>query len=112
MVPSAIDSPICGITTSVAMLSLEMRFEDCGHLDGLGIAGEEGGPPPCVACAPSPIASAIVGVKMNRAEILSSTVGPATATVEELIRTIHAHPTMAEAIGEAAHATHGAAIHS
>ena len=32
-------------------------------------------------------------------------------TVEELIRTVHAHPTMAEAIGEAAHATHGAAIH-
>ena len=34
------------------------------------------------------------------------------STVEELIRTIHAHPTMAEAVGEAAHATHGAAIHS
>jgi dihydrolipoamide dehydrogenase len=33
-------------------------------------------------------------------------------TVEELIRTIHAHPTMAEAVGEAAHAAHGAAIHS
>jgi dihydrolipoamide dehydrogenase len=33
------------------------------------------------------------------------------ATVEDLIRTMHAHPTMAEAIGEAAHATHGAAIH-
>ncbi len=33
------------------------------------------------------------------------------ATVEELIRMIHAHPTMAEAIGEAAHAVHGAAIH-
>ena len=33
------------------------------------------------------------------------------STVEELIHTIHAHPTMAEAIGEAAHATHGAAIH-
>jgi dihydrolipoamide dehydrogenase len=32
-------------------------------------------------------------------------------TVEELIRTIHAHPTMSEAIGEAAHAAHGAAIH-
>jgi dihydrolipoamide dehydrogenase len=32
-------------------------------------------------------------------------------TVEELIRTIHAHPTMSEAMGEAAHATHGAAIH-
>jgi dihydrolipoamide dehydrogenase len=34
------------------------------------------------------------------------------STVEDLISTIHAHPTMAEAIGEAAHATHGAAIHS
>ncbi len=34
------------------------------------------------------------------------------STVEELIRTIHAHPTMAEAVGEAAHATHGAALHS
>jgi dihydrolipoamide dehydrogenase len=33
------------------------------------------------------------------------------ATVEDLIRTIHAHPTMSEAIGEAAHAAHGAAIH-
>ena len=34
------------------------------------------------------------------------------STVEDLMRTIHAHPTMAEAVGEAAHATHGAAIHS
>jgi dihydrolipoamide dehydrogenase len=33
------------------------------------------------------------------------------STAEELIRTIHAHPTMAEAVGEAAHAVHGAAIH-
>ena len=33
------------------------------------------------------------------------------ATVEHLIRTIHAHPTFAEAVGEAAHAAHGAAIH-
>ena len=33
-------------------------------------------------------------------------------TVEELIRTIHAHPTMSEAVGEAAHAVHGAAIHA
>jgi dihydrolipoamide dehydrogenase len=33
-------------------------------------------------------------------------------TVEELIRTIHAHPTMSEAVGEAAHAAHGAAIHT
>ncbi len=34
------------------------------------------------------------------------------STVEELIRTIHAHPTFAEAVGEAAHAVHGSAIHS
>jgi len=33
------------------------------------------------------------------------------STVEDIIRTIHAHPTMAEAVGEAAHAVHGAAIH-
>jgi dihydrolipoamide dehydrogenase len=33
-------------------------------------------------------------------------------TVEELIRTIHPHPTMSEAVGEAAHAAHGAAIHA
>jgi dihydrolipoamide dehydrogenase len=33
-------------------------------------------------------------------------------TVEELIRTIHAHPTMSEAVLEASHATHGAAIHA
>ena len=33
------------------------------------------------------------------------------STVEDLIRTIHAHPTFSEAVGEAAHATHGAAIH-
>ena len=33
------------------------------------------------------------------------------ATVEALVRTIHAHPTMAEAVAEAAHALHGGAIH-
>jgi dihydrolipoamide dehydrogenase len=33
------------------------------------------------------------------------------STVEELVRTIHAHPTMAEAVHEASHAAHGAAIH-
>jgi dihydrolipoamide dehydrogenase len=32
-------------------------------------------------------------------------------TVEELIKTMHAHPTFSEAVGEAAHAAHGAAIH-
>jgi dihydrolipoamide dehydrogenase len=33
-------------------------------------------------------------------------------TVEELLRTIHAHPTFSEAMAEAAHAAHGAAIHA
>jgi dihydrolipoamide dehydrogenase len=33
-------------------------------------------------------------------------------TVEELVKTIHAHPTFSEAVGEAAHAAHGAAIHA
>lgn len=33
------------------------------------------------------------------------------STVEDLARTVHAHPTMAEAVGEAAHAALGAAIH-
>ena len=32
-------------------------------------------------------------------------------TVEELIKTIHAHPTFSEAMAEASHAVHGAAIH-
>jgi dihydrolipoamide dehydrogenase len=32
-------------------------------------------------------------------------------TIEELVKTIHAHPTMSEAVGEAGHAAHGAAIH-
>jgi len=32
-------------------------------------------------------------------------------TVEELVKTIHAHPTFSEAVAEAAHAAHGAAIH-
>ncbi len=60
---------------------------------------------------------ALLGVHMIGARS-TELVAEATAalrlesTVEELITTIHAHPTMAEAIGEAAHATHGAAIHS
>lgn len=33
-------------------------------------------------------------------------------TVEELVRTIHAHPTMSECVAEAAHAARGAAIHA
>jgi dihydrolipoamide dehydrogenase len=33
------------------------------------------------------------------------------ATYEELIATIHAHPTLSEAVHEAPHASHGHAIH-
>ncbi|HSM13068.1 MAG TPA: dihydrolipoyl dehydrogenase [Thermoanaerobaculia bacterium] len=33
-------------------------------------------------------------------------------TAEELFRTIHAHPTLSEAVMEAAHASHGSPIHS
>ena len=59
----------------------------------------------------------VLGVHMIGARS-TELVGEATlalrleSTVEALIRTIHAHPTMAEAIGEAARAVHGAAIHS
>ena len=58
----------------------------------------------------------ILGVHMigSRATELVAEAGVALrleCTVEELIRTIHAHPTMSEAVGEAAHAVHGAAIH-
>ena len=44
------------------------------------------------------VAEAVVALRME-------------VTVEELIKTIHAHPTMSEAVGEAAHAAYGAAIH-
>jgi dihydrolipoamide dehydrogenase len=44
------------------------------------------------------VAEAVLGLRLE-------------CTVEELVKTIHAHPTFSEAIGEAAHATHGAAIH-
>jgi len=33
------------------------------------------------------------------------------STVEDLVRTIHAHPTLSEAVAEAAHMLHGGAIH-
>ena len=59
----------------------------------------------------------ILGVHMigPRATELVAEAGVALrleCTVEELIRTIHAHPTMSEAVGEAAHAAHGGAIHA
>ncbi|MEO6223361.1 MAG: dihydrolipoyl dehydrogenase [Vicinamibacterales bacterium] len=58
----------------------------------------------------------IIGVHMigPRATELVAVAGVALrleCTVEELMHTIHAHPTMSEAVGEAAHAVHGTAIH-
>jgi len=58
----------------------------------------------------------VLGVHMIGARATELVAGAAVAlrleaTVEELIRTIHPHPTMSEAVGEAAHAVHGAAIH-
>jgi dihydrolipoyl dehydrogenase len=44
------------------------------------------------------VAEAVLGLRLE-------------CTVEELVKTIHAHPTFSEAIGEAAHAAHGAPIH-
>ncbi len=44
------------------------------------------------------IAEAVVALRME-------------STVEELARSIHPHPTISEAVGEAAHAVHGMAIH-
>lgn len=58
----------------------------------------------------------ILGVQMVGAEAteLIAEVGLAKAlecTASEIARTIHAHPTLSEALAEAAHAVHGAAIH-
>jgi dihydrolipoamide dehydrogenase len=58
----------------------------------------------------------VLGVHMIGARATELVAGAAVAlrleaTVEELIRTIHPHPTMSEAVAEAAHAVHGAAIH-
>ena len=58
----------------------------------------------------------ILGVHIigPRATELIAEAGPLLrleCTVEELVRTIHAHPTLSEAIGEAAHATHDRPIH-
>ena len=59
----------------------------------------------------------VLGVHMigPRATELVAAAGVALrteSTVEELVRTIFAHPTMSEAIGEAAHAVHGGALHA
>jgi len=84
-----------------------------GVLGRAKIAGETEGMVKIVAEAKY---DEVLGVHMigPRATELVAEAGVALrleSTVEELVRTIHAHPTMSEAVGEAAHAVHGAAIH-
>ena len=55
----------------------------------------------------------------NTGRIIAGAYGPSSiatalrleSTVEEIVHAINAHPTMSEAVAEAAHAAHGAAIH-
>lgn len=53
----------------------------------------------------------IVGYKATELIAEAGAVLRLEGTVEELIQTIHAHPTLAESVHEAAHAVHGHAIH-
>ena len=53
----------------------------------------------------------IVGAARHRADRRGLRRAADGGTDEELIRTIHAHPTLSEAVMEAAHAAHGQAIH-
>ncbi|MBW3660909.1 MAG: dihydrolipoyl dehydrogenase [Gemmatimonadetes bacterium] len=53
----------------------------------------------------------IVGYKATELIAEAGAVLRLEGTVEELIHTIHAHPTLAEAVHEAAHAAYGDAIH-
>ena len=53
----------------------------------------------------------VIGYKATELIAEAGAVLRLEGTVEELIHTIHAHPTLAESVHEAAHAVHGAAIH-
>jgi dihydrolipoamide dehydrogenase len=84
----------------------------CGVLGRAKIAGEVEG---FVKIVAEKQYDEVLGVHMIGARATELVAEAAVAlrlesTVEELIRTIHAHPTMSEAVGEAAHAVHGAAI--
>jgi dihydrolipoamide dehydrogenase len=77
---------IVGHTTGFVKVVRETRYDE---LLGVHIIG---------ASATDLIAEACAALQME-------------ATDEELIHTIHAHPTLSEAVGEAAHAASGHAIH-
>jgi len=77
---------IAGETEGVVKIVGEKKYDE---LLGVHIIGPR---------ATDLIAEAVVALQME-------------STVEELARSVHPHPTMSEAVGEAAHAVHGLAIH-
>ena len=102
----------------------EARAREAGHEVRVGkfpfvasgrakIAGHTGGFVKIVAEAAydEVLGVHIVGYKATELIAEAGAVLRLEGTVEELIRTIHAHPTLAESVHEAAHAVHGHAIH-
>ena len=102
----------------------EARAREAGHQVRVGkfpfvasgrakIAGHTGGFVKIVAEAEydEVLGVHIVGYKATELIAEAGAVLRLEGTVEELIRTIHAHPTLAESVHEAAHAVHGHAIH-
>lgn len=80
------------------------RAKIAGHTDGfVKIVGEKG--------YDEVLGVHIIGYKATELIAEAGAVLRLEGTVEELIHTIHAHPTMAESVHEAAHAVYGDAIH-
>ena len=103
----------------------EKRAREAGHDVRVGrfpfvasgrakIAGHTGGFVKIVADAryDAVLGIHIVGYKATELIAEAGAVLRLEGTVEELIQTIHAHPTLAESVHEAAHAVYGHAIHS
>ena len=102
----------------------EKRAREAGHDVRVGkfpflasgrakIAGHTGGFVKIVADAryDAVLGVHIVGYKATELIAEAGAVLRLEGTVEELIQTIHAHPTLAESVHEAAHAVYGHAIH-
>jgi dihydrolipoamide dehydrogenase len=102
----------------------EKRAREAGHDVRVGrfpfvasgrakIAGHTGGFVKIVADAryDAVLGIHIVGYKATELIAEAGAVLRLEGTVEELIQTIHAHPTLAESVHEAAHAVYGHAIH-
>jgi dihydrolipoamide dehydrogenase len=102
----------------------ERRAREAGHQVRVGkfpflasgrakIAGHTGGFVKIVADAryDAVLGVHIVGYKATELIAEAGAVLRLEGTVEELVQTIHAHPTLAESVHEAAHAVYGHAIH-